>query len=129
MVSEMRRSRPHGAVRSWISEVPREQLFVSAVTIGEIQAGIEITRQQDPARAEELEAWLAHILELYQYIPMGIAEFREWARLKHGKSASLSEDAMIAATAVVYDLTVVTRNTRDFIELGVACLNPFKAHQ
>ena len=57
---------------------------------------------------------------------MGIAEFREWARLKPGKSASLSEDAMIAATAVVYDLTVVTRNTRDFAELGVNFLNPFE---
>lgn len=102
---------------------------MSAVTIGEIQAGIETTRQQDPARAEELEAWLVHTLELYQYIPMGITEFREWARLKHGKSASLNEDAMIAATARVNNLIVATRNTRDFAELGVDSLNPFETRQ
>ena len=129
VVSELRRSRPHGAVRDWISGIPREQLFVSAVTIGEIQAGIEITRQQDPVRAVELEAWLVHNLNLYRFIPMDIAEFREWARLKHGKSASLSEDAMIAATARVNNLIVVTRNTRDFVELGVDCLNPFETRQ
>lgn len=101
-------------------------MYVSAFTIGEIQVGIEITREQDPGRAAELEAWLDIVLASYRFIPMTTDIFQEWARLKHGKSASLSEDAMIAATAVVYDLTVVTRNTRDFIELGVDCLNPFE---
>ena len=56
VVSELRRPRPHGAVLDWIAGVPAEQLFVSAVTIGEIQAGIEITREQDEAKAEELES-------------------------------------------------------------------------
>ena len=55
VVSELRRPRPHGAVLDWIASVPAEQLFVSAVTVGEIQAGIEITREQDEAKAEELE--------------------------------------------------------------------------
>ena len=62
VVSELRRSRPHGAVLNWIVNVPRDHLFVSAFTIGEIQAGIEITREQDVAKAEELEAWLDKVL-------------------------------------------------------------------
>ena len=62
MVSELRRPRPHGAVLDWIVDIPAELLFVSAVTIGEIQAGIEITREQDEAKAEELEAWLEKVL-------------------------------------------------------------------
>ena len=62
VVSELRRPRPHGAVLDWIAGVPAEQLFLSAVTVGEIQAGIEITREQDAAKAEELEAWLDKVL-------------------------------------------------------------------
>ena len=64
MASELRRNRPHGAVLDWIADVPAEQLFVSAVMVGEIQAGIEITREQDKAKAEELEAWLDKVLVL-----------------------------------------------------------------
>ena len=57
VVSELRRRRPHGALLDWIAKVPAEQLFLSAVTVGEIQAGIEITREQEDGIAEELEAW------------------------------------------------------------------------
>ena len=58
VVSELRRPRPSRAVLDWIEDVPADQLYLSAVTIGEIQAGIELTREQDPSKAEELEAWL-----------------------------------------------------------------------
>ena len=70
VVSELRRPRPHGAVLDWIADVSAEQLFVSAVTVGEIQAGIEITREQDEAKAEELEAWLDKVLASYGVLPM-----------------------------------------------------------
>ena len=126
VVSELRRPRPRGTVLEWIADVPVEQLFVSAVTIGEIQAGIEITREQDEARAEELETWLDKILASYGVLPMDAPAFREWARLMHGRAETMSEDAMIAATAVVHRLTVVTRNVSDFGQLGVDLQNPFE---
>jgi hypothetical protein len=96
------------------------------VTIGEIQAGIEITRDQNPGKAEELEAWLQRVQSAFGILPMEAAAFREWARLMHRKSETLTEDAMIAATAKVNGLAVATRNVRDFRMLGVTLLNPFE---
>ncbi len=125
IVSELRRPRPHRGVLNWIEEVPSDRLFLSAVTVGEIQAGIEITREQDEAKAKELETWLGRIVSGYGVLPMDAAAFREWARLKHRKSDTLIEDAMIAATARVHRLTVATRNVRGFREFSVELFDPF----
>lgn len=125
VVSELRRPRPHPAVLAWIEDVAEEDLHLSAVTIGEIQAGIELTREQDAAKAEELEEWLSRVLDTYQVLAVDAPAFREWARLMHRRSDTLIQDAIIAAVAVVHRLTVVTRNTRDFERLGVPTLDPF----
>jgi toxin FitB len=125
VVSELRRARPHGAVLAWLDSVDDADLHLSAVTIGEIQAGIEITRQQDAARAAEIEAWLEQVAGTFNVLPMDARTLRAWARMMHGRSGDLIEDAMIAATADVHNLTVVTRNVRDFERFGVGVLDPF----
>jgi predicted nucleic acid-binding protein len=125
VVSELRKPRPHGAVLAWIESVDDAQLFVSAVTLGEIQAGIELTREQDATKANEIEVWLEQVASAYNVLPMDAATFRQWARLMHKKSDTLYEDAMIAATSKVHGLTVVTRNVADFQELGLKVHNPF----
>jgi hypothetical protein len=127
VVSELRKPRPHGAVVAWISAQNGEHLFVSTVTIGKLQSRIERTRRHDSAKASQLEVWLAELPAIYQCLPMDIACFREWARLMNLKPDFSSEDAMIAATARVHSLVVVTRNERDFAHFDVRVLNPFKS--
>ena len=125
VVSELRKPKPHGAVVQWIQDIPDADLHISAVTIGEIQAGIELTREQDESKATELEQWLELVSGSFNVVPMDALAFRVWARLMHKTSETLYEDAMIAATAKVHKFTVVTRNVTDFKSFGVSVLNPF----
>ena len=125
VVSELRRIRPHGAVVAWLRGVADADLHIAAVTIGELQSGVELTREQNPVRAAEIETWLDRVAESYNVLPMDARTFRAWALLMHRRSRTLLEDAMIAATAEVHGLVVVTRNVRDFAGLGVRTLNPF----
>jgi hypothetical protein len=125
VVSELRPARPHGGLLAWLQDVQDRDLHISAVTIGEIQSGVEITREQDEAKAAAIEAWLDEVAGTYNVLSMDARIFRVWARLMHRRTDNLIEDAMIAATAAVHHLTVVTRNVRDFKGLGVLTLNPF----
>ncbi|MET0355645.1 MAG: type II toxin-antitoxin system VapC family toxin [Cellvibrio sp.] len=126
VVSELRKPKPHGAVLAWIETVADANLFLSAVTLGEIQAGIEITREQDAAKAESLETWANQLANTQHILPMDAVVFRLWAKFMHKQSNALYEDAMIAATAKIHNLVVVTRNTRDFERFNVSLLNPFE---
>ncbi len=127
VISELRKPKPHGAVVAWFSGLKDTQVRISAVTIGEIQAGIEITREQDVAKALDIEGWLLQVAAAYNVLSMDAAVFRVWAQLMHRKSDTIYEDAMIAATAKVHGLTVVTRNTADFNTFDVPLFNPFAA--
>jgi predicted nucleic acid-binding protein len=126
IVSELRRQRPNAGVVEWLRSTPDADLHLSAVTIGEIQAGIERTRAQDASKAAELESWLNQVAAAYNVHAMDAACFRQWARFMQKQSDTVTEDAMIAATAKVYGITVVTRNVRDFARFKVPVLNPFK---
>jgi predicted nucleic acid-binding protein len=125
IVSELRKPRPHSAVVAWLESVDDRAIYLSAVTLGEIQAGIEITREQDSGKADQIEQWLSLVATTYNILPMDGVIFRAWAKLMHKTSDTLYEAAMIAATAKVNHLTVVTRNWTDFQTFGVEVLNPF----
>ena len=125
VVSELRRPRPHGGVLAWLRGVADTDLFLSAITLGELQAGVEITREQDAVKAAAIERWVDRVAEISQVLAIDARVCRAWARLMHRRSDDLIEDAMIAATAEVHGLTVVTRNVRDFAVFGVGTLNPF----
>lgn len=125
VISELRRPRPNPAVVSWLSGTTTGQIFIAAVSFGELQAGVEMTRRQDPEKAAAIEGWIDAVAASYNIIPMDDVIFRRWARLMHRRSDDLIEDAMIAATAMVRNMTVVTRNLRDFEQFAVPTLNPF----
>jgi toxin FitB len=125
VISELRRPRPHASLITWLSGIAPDEVFISAVTLGELQAGVEKVRQQDPGRAEIIESWIDSVAVSQNVLPMDGDAFRRWARLMHGKPAELIADAMIAAAATARNLTVVTRNLRDFERLGVPAFNPF----
>ena len=127
VISELRRAKPHGAVLAWFHAVRPDEIAIPAVVIGEIQDGAEITRKQDQQKAEEIEAWLDYVLANFTVLPMDGPIFREWARLMAGKPDDLSGDAMIAATARIHHMIVVTRNVRDFKPFNVEVFNPFTA--
>ena len=127
VISELRKPKPHPAVVKWLEAASDEALFISAVTVGEIQAGIEITRRRDAAKGEEISRWLDLVEQSYGILPADAAVFRRWARLMHGRPDHHLEGALIAATALVRRLIVATRNVDDFRPFDVPVVNPFRS--
>ncbi len=125
VISELRKTKPHGAVVSWLQQLDNRDIYLSAMVVGEVQAGIELTRRQDAEKAREIEFWLSQVVATFQVLPLDGEVCREWARLMHRRSKALTEDALIAATAKVHDFTLATRNVRDFQGWGLQLTNPF----
>jgi toxin FitB len=125
--SELFKRRQHPEFRHWISEKPDDLLFVSSVTIGEVEKGIERQRGREPAFAEALTAWLDRSLLSYadRIFPVTTNIARRWGRLS-GRLGRDDTDLLIAATALEHGLTVATRNVRHFIPTGVPVENPFE---
>jgi predicted nucleic acid-binding protein len=130
VLSELRkppRQRNHNLVH-WIEGISSQDLFVSVVTIGEIERGIERQRQLDAPFAETLTAWLDTVLRTYEgrILPVDIAVARRWGRLSQ-RIGNKGLDLAVAATALEHGLTVATRNVSDFEPTGVPVLNPFSS--
>jgi hypothetical protein len=125
VISETRQLRPHGAVLAWFRQQPEEKLHLSAVTILELQRGAERTRRQDRSTAEKIDRWIDDVSLAFSVIVVDARIAREAAKLMVGKSEDLFEDAMLAATARTYRLTVATRNLRDFAHFDAPIFNPF----
>jgi predicted nucleic acid-binding protein len=132
VISEARKkSKGNRGVRSFFVQAIEDEtpLFISVVTVGELRRGVESIRHRgDVRQANQLEKWLVTLLIEYQDhildIDQDIAQL--WGRLRvpHPENAL---DKQIAATALIYELTIVTRNDKDFVKTGVPVLNPFTA--
>jgi toxin FitB len=129
VLSELRKRSRDAHVIAWMSSQSTMDLYLSTVTVGEIERGIEGRRRHDPDFARSLSLWLDRVLTLYdnRILPFDIASARRWGRLS-AAIGNHSADLMIAATALEHGLTVVTRNTRHFAPTGVPVFDPFSPH-
>ena len=125
VISELRKTKPHGAVVAWFQATGSADIGIPSIVLTELQAGAEITRRQDAVKASQLEQWIDEVIRKWEIVPMDSAIARECARIMEGKSKVLFEDGLIAATARIRQLIVVTRNVKDFAHFGVQVLNPF----
>jgi len=127
VLSKLRKPQPAAAVVQWLSSQRDNELFLSVVSLGEIERGIEKKRSDDPVFAGALTLWLEDLVRLYgdRILPVTPVIARRWGSLsaQHGNDGA---DLLIAATALVHGLQVATRNVRHFEPLGVAVVNPFE---
>jgi len=126
VISEGQRARGAVHVKAWLAGISSSDLFLSVMTLGEIRQGAERLRRRDPLQAGVYEAWLGQLEAEFgdRILPITAAVADEWGRLNAGDPLPII-DALLAATAKVHGLTIVTRNTRDLARTGVTLLNPW----
>jgi toxin FitB len=127
VLSELREARPSPLVVRWIRAQEAKHLFISVVSIGEIERGIEMARKRDGAFAGQLSQWLETLLTMYgdQVLPVTAPVARRWGHLS-AKLGNDGADILLAATALTHGLTVATRNVKHFAPTGVEVVNPFE---
>lgn len=130
VLSALRRQERNPAIVQWLSDQRMADLYLSVVSIGEIERGIVRQQHRDPAFAQVLAAWLDSVLTLYgeRILHVNLSTARRWGRLS-GDLGHEGADLLIAATALEHGLTVVTRNIRHFEATGVPVLDPSAPHR
>lgn len=127
VISELRKGRRcNPGVASWFAEVASEEIYLSALTLGEIRKGIENIRRRDEPAAEALEDWFQELEASHSdhILPVDQAIAEQWGRFNVPVSLPVI-DSLLAATASIHGMTLVTRNLKDVERTGVDCLNPF----
>lgn len=126
VVSEPRRRKAESAVLTWLREQASETLFISVLTVGEITAGAASLARRDPVADSSLRSWFAGVRNRYgeRVLPITEPIVEVWGRLQARRPLPII-DGLLAATALVHALTLVTRNEKDFADIGIPLLNPW----
>lgn len=126
VLSALRRPERSPAVAAWLSRQDESRLYLSVITLGEIERGIARQEEVNPAFARDLRDWMSRTVTLFsdRLLPFGAAEARIWGRLT-ARIGHAGADLLIAATAIAQDATVVTGNLADFRPSGCRLLDPF----
>ncbi len=127
VVSELRKGpRADPSVVEWFEGVAEEEIHLSVLAVGELRRGIERLRGRDARQAGALETWLRQVVRQHaeRILPVDSRVAEQWGRLTAVRSGSVI-DTLMAATAQVFDLVLVTRNVKDVAWTGVSCLDPF----
>ncbi|MDO9162120.1 MAG: type II toxin-antitoxin system VapC family toxin [Methylococcaceae bacterium] len=126
ILSAIRRKQRDPNLEKWLHSIQSADVYLSVVTLGEVERGISQQRRNNPEFAEDLERWLDTILLKYEQriLPLSVSIARRWGKLS-GELGHTSADLMIAATALEHNLTVATRNTRHFEPTQVSLINPY----
>jgi predicted nucleic acid-binding protein len=126
IISERQRPAPNPGVLDWLAHVPGGSLYLSVLVIGELRRGVEQLRRRDPARADGPQAWLEQVVRDFRdrIVPITTDVVQAWGRLDVPDRLPVI-DGLMAATALVNDWTLVTRNTADVARTGVRLRNPF----
>lgn len=131
VISELRKAKSGKAdqrVLAWAESVPASSLYMSAITVLELETGVLLVERRDPAQGAVLRSWLnTHVLPAFsdRILPIDTAVAQHCAKL-HVPDPRSDRDALIAATALVHGMPVVTRNIQDFAPTGVELLNPWE---
>lgn len=129
VLSELRKgARANARLRGWFDGVSVDEIFLSVLVVGELRRGVELVRRRDTRQAAALERWLTRVTNDHaeRILPVDGPVADQWGRMTAKQPGSVI-DTLMAATALVHGLVLVTRNVKDVAWTGVACLNPFEA--
>ncbi|WP_412029412.1 type II toxin-antitoxin system VapC family toxin [Deinococcus yunweiensis] len=134
VLSETARRQPDGGVMAFLDALDADSVYLSAITVAELERGIHLTQLRDLTRAQMLRTWFTTVVLAAhgdRILPFDLEVAQTWGQLMGSEAARRQppapQDSMIAATAVTHRLTVVTRNTADFLAFPVAVINPWRA--